>query len=233
MAISLAITDNADGTATATISGSAGGTVTVYSQAHSGELGTGTWTSRGSRTGNGTISITLAAGYYWWKAVESSDVAPLVYQNLTDGTEAVWYRCLTGVQAVIQGLSLTGISSGQVYVRKVPWDRDITKPGIIVCPVKETSDPKAGTNERDDIGYGVHVVLIRASNQDAEVNLALHLKQREQISRALRHQPLAGVSEIYTVFIEPGPVIDPVSFAQQYDVQALVARCISREVRGN
>lgn len=79
----LSVSDNADGTGgVATISGSQGGTVTVYSLS---QFGT-TWTSRGTRTGDGTVTLALADGWYWWYAEESSIKSNLVFEPFTGET---------------------------------------------------------------------------------------------------------------------------------------------------
>lgn len=68
MSLALTLTDNLDGTATATISGSAGGVVNLYSQPPGED-----WTSRGTRVGDGTIGpVAMANGTYWWKATATT-----------------------------------------------------------------------------------------------------------------------------------------------------------------
>lgn len=244
----LAIADNADGTGgVATISGGdAGSTHTLYSQAVDGELGTSTWTSRGSRSGNGTITITLSGsfttGYYWWRVVASNAdgeaLSNLVYQPLTSGTTAVLYRCLTGVRSRIQGLSLSGIASTSVLIREVPSDRyfksgDIALPGVVIAPVLgEQMNPLLGTNIRDDVGYPIGVFIVAASNQNL-TPAAGNYKWREQIARAFRNQRLPGVSEVWNCQVEPSAITDPGAWERaNLFVSAMTLRFFSREVRG-
>jgi hypothetical protein len=144
--------------------------------------------------------------------------------------ESVFERCLNAVAARLQAISLSGIAASSIVVRKLPWNRNQIMPGLFVTPAKETIEP--ATNLRDDVGYGVQLTLVRASNQELSTNLGAELTWREQISRAFREQALAGVAEVYTVRVEPGPVFDAASFANQYDVQTLVLRCVARETRG-
>src|SRR5579863_8146411 len=68
--ITLAVTDNADGTGgVATISGNDDGTVvTLFASTFDGQLGPGVFASMGTRVGAGTIAVAPPLGYYWWYA---------------------------------------------------------------------------------------------------------------------------------------------------------------------
>ena len=235
----LAVADLANGTGgTATLSGgNSGATNTVYVQAIDGELGTATWTSKGSRTGNGTVSISATAGFYWVKCVSvlSSEtvVSNLVYQNFTTGTAAVLEQCLLAVQSRIQGLSLSGIANGSVIVQKVPSDRNVTRPGVLIGPVgAEAVSLPAGSNLRDDIGYPVYVGLVAADDQDQSVNRARNLLWREKIRRAFHAQRLPGVALVFTCGVETRDIVAPDWFASMRFVSAMVVRCFAREPRG-
>lgn len=243
----LAVADNADGTGgVATVSGGdASATHTLYSQAVDGELGTAAWTSRGSRTGNGTITITVSSslpvGYYWWRVVAATaggeSLSNLVYQPLTSGTTAVLYRCLTGARSRIQGLALSGVANASVVIREVPNARylqagDVALPAVVIAPVLgEQMNPAAGTNVRDDVGYPVGVFLVAASNQNLDP-VALNYKWREQIARAFRNQKLPGVTEVWGCAVEPSAITDPGAWEKNHFVSAMVLRFASREVRG-
>lgn len=232
----LSLSDNGDGTgAMATIAGSSlGATNTVYTAPWLGGLAAATWTSQGSRVGDGTLNLAVDVGAYWAYVQSTlageSAVSAVVGFHATSGNESVWERCLAAVAAKLQGLSLSGIAPSSIVVRKLPWNRNQIMPGLFVTPTQETLSP--ATNLRDDVGYGVQLTLVRASNQELTESLSTELSWREQISRAFRESALAGVDEVFTVRIEPGPIVDPASFAAQYDVQTLVVRCMAREIRG-
>lgn len=231
------VADNGDGTGgVVTIAGSTvGSTNTFFAAPWSGGFISAAFVSYGSRTGNGTLAVALVSGYYWG-LVRSSlsgqivDSLPVGFR-ISSGDQAVYYRCLEAVAARLATLGLGGIAGSSIVIRKTPWNRNLATPGIFVTPSSEVPIEPA-TNARDDIGYGVQLTVVRASNQDVSANLAAELSWREQISRAFRESALAGVDEIYTVRFEPGPVIDAASFAAQYDVQTLVLRCVARETRG-
>lgn len=241
----LAVADNADGTGgVATITNAdAAGAVVVYSQSVDGELGTTTWTSRGSRTGNGTVAVAPGNGFYWWhaKSTLSGDVAVsnFVYQNLTDGTTAVHYRCLTGVQSRIQTLSLTGITNANIVVKKLPLERlkeigAISYPAVLITPQRETMNPKEGTTARDDVGYGVIVTMLAADNQEPTLaeNLPRNTLWRHRIAKAFRNQRLPGVAESLQCFVEPMDFIVPEAWGKNIYASALLIRCMTRELRG-
>ena len=232
----LAVADNGDGTgAVATITGStAGATNTVSVQAVTG-LGTSTWTTGGSRVGNGTVALSLAVGFYWVRVVSELDgataVSNLVYLYVSATTTAIHYEILEAVQAKIVGLALSGISSANVQIRKIAWDKDFPKPGVLISPMPEEINPGAGTNERDDIGYRVAVVVMRVSNQNvkqAEMNQFLLWRQR--IDSALLNQRLSGTAA-WRVITEPGGLYIPEAFKQQHDVSALIFRVFVRRDR--
>jgi len=226
---SIAIVDNEDGTATVTISGSDAGTSnTVYTA----DWASDAWESAGSRVGDGDVAVDPGTSVFWAYVVSSDGsqqvVSDLAHGTATDGTTSVLYRSLVAVRDVIRGLALSGVGSAQIVWQKQPWDRNSVHPGIFCCPEPETIQHR--TNVRSDVGYGVLVVMVRASNRNLIDAFDTFTLWREQISRALRAKPLTGVSEVYHVTIEPKAVILPEAFRNQFDVGALVVRCHSREV---
>lgn len=245
MPLTLAIADTGDGTGgTATITGAASETITVYSQTVDGELGTATWTSRGTRSGNGTVAVAPTADrYYWWYASgSSSGISNLVYQNITSGTESVHYRCLLAAQSRIQGITLSGIANGSILVQKVPMALDALWgaspktyqfPGIILSPLgSEKISHEEGSNYRDTVGYPVVVAIFDADNRSLTANHAKYLLWRQKIERAFRNQRLPGVTEIERAFIEPGPILDLGHWFANRFHSALTIRFKSYEVRG-
>src|SRR5262245_20526508 len=99
MALSLTLSDLADGTgATATVAGADNATVTVYTMA----AGASSWTSSGSRTGNGTLALSLSPNYYFGYAQGTVSGSPAVSPvtglvAVTSGTQAVADQVLDAV----------------------------------------------------------------------------------------------------------------------------------------
>jgi len=144
--------------------------------------------------------------------------------------DAVFKQCLDATKTQIEGLTLSGVANADIVVQKLPWDRNVTKPGIFIYPVPETL--AQATNASDDVGYGVMVVMVQASNQNLTSNVNRLLTWRQQISRHFRFQRLTGVSEVFQCLVIPQPVFSPGDFLNQFDVSALLIRCMSRESRG-
>lgn len=233
------VADNADGTgAVATVADSnASATNTVYYISIGDELTPATFTSGGSRVGNGTVALSITTMGQYWVYVSSTlsgetTVSDLVFLSVTSGSNAIWYDCLTAVKSTINSLSLTGLAAKDIRVQKVPWQRSQVMPGMFVTPVTETSNPKDGTNYRDDIGYGCQVVCVRLGNREMTANFNTHLYWRERVRKAFLNQRLAGVSESLWCSVQPGAVVLPSAFEDNYDVWSLIIRAICRETRG-
>lgn len=246
----LTIADDADGSGgTATVAGSTGGTTnTLYSQTINGELGSATWTSRGSRTGDGTISVSISSPttYYWWKLVSTdgsdTDVSNLVYQPLTDGTEAVHYRFMLAIQARLQGLTFAAqsgggsIASADIVVRKVAIDQEghiPDKPCILIAPgAREKINHAGGTNIRDEVSYPVGIVILAADNRALTTNLAAHLKWREQIVRALENFRPTSVPEINRSTVDPEAIFPLPQWMKNLVASAVVCQGEAWQSRG-
>lgn len=239
----LAVADSANGTGgVATLTGGdAGATNEIFVQAVDLELGTSTWTSKGSRTGAGTVTIAANPGIYWVKCVStlgsSSNVSNLVYVVFTTGASAILEQCLTTVKAAIQGFSLAGMSNANVVIQKRPSDgkKDLPAtqfPCILVAPFgRETMDPigNSGVN-KDDVGYPILVGIIAADNQDQDANRNQYFLWRETIRRQFNSQRLTDLC--MTVKVEPLEIVDGEAwFKRNKFVSGLVLRCISRETR--
>lgn len=146
MALTLAVSDNADGTGgVATITGASNKPLTLYRSAFTGTMGSYTWTTSGTRQGNGTITLsspgTIALGYYLWLAlVPADDEVASAYQNLSDAaTQSVLDRILDAVKTRIVSLSLSGIASTSVLRQWQPrvWDGVDAGPAVRIAPGSE------------------------------------------------------------------------------------------------
>lgn len=199
------------GTATATIAGSGGGTVTLYSARFGGGLEALAWASAGTRTGDGTIALTPATGHYWFAAEEAGVWTPPVYAIVTTA-QALRTRILDAVATRIRALSLTG-AAGEigVYLRR---DRRPTTTEQLPCiEVRGGDGPDVDldlTFGNDRIGYPVLVVF---KMRDRVAPDALTVPRADlwyqSIARTFRNQALAGVEEVWQVRIRPLPELDP------------------------
>lgn len=239
----LTMADNQDGTGTvATITGAdASATLSLYTQEPS-ETG---WTLRGSRTGNGTISLALTITGYRHAHILSVLGAEQAVSNIvtffpiTQAADAVHYRCVLAVESGIKTLAAAGdlpeLTADRVY-REITLEPAVfarmTLPGIIVGPTGlETLLP--GLNVRDDIGYPVPVFFVDRASGEETGRMKPFLLWRERIHRYFRHQRLSGVPEIWMCAVEPGPTFDiPKELEYQFLLSSTNLRFTSREPRG-
>jgi hypothetical protein len=151
--------------------------------------------------------------------------------------DSVLYRALSDVQSTIQGLSLSGISSGNVLLLKSLNDRALqslasTLPAIVIAPLQEEMPRDAGLNDRDDITYNIAVAIVAADNQNQAVNYALELNWRENCRRAFHAKALGPLTtESVVCWVRPQAVIHPDAWYANLFLSMLVVQAICREVR--
>ncbi len=149
-----------------------------------------------------------------------------------DASTSVHERCLSAIEDRLSDLVMVGNPNANIYKYLVPRDETISLPCIMLTLEGERETQPGTLTGTDDIGYPIGVSILDRNDQRDTTNRAKYLLWRQQISRALRHQRLAGVPEIFTVNVEPRAVVDPQLPHFAYFVTGLVARCMSREVRG-
>lgn len=236
--------DDTGGTAVIT-NGDALALNTLYAQTVDGELGGGDWESLGSRTGPGALVFTTAKGYYWFKIQSTSGndsvVSNLVYQNITDGEDAILEQCLVGIQARIQGLVLEDIPSNHVLALKSFTEKpaDIPEgenpyPLVMVMPFGQETEA-GGPLSTDDVLYPFLVVLVDADQRDQELNRAKYAKWRQQVLRSFRQQPrLVGVGRVIKITVKPLAILDPAAWFSSPGrwMSSIEIDCLAREPRG-
>lgn len=247
MSLSLAITDNADGTGgVATVSGVGLATVTLDVGHFGGVPGPVAFDHEYTRVNDGTIPLPLSPGFYFAYATVSLiagqiSLFGMQYFALTKAADAVQYRAMQAVRARLQSMLLDGIDPASIVVKKIPLPRivdprglAVPMPAIIVSPVKESLDAKAGVNALDDVTLPVLVTLVEPDNQEATLaaNLDRHTKWRERIERAFHNQRLPGVPEIYVGAVEPGNPLDGPSWSNNLYASGLLLKFTARVPRG-
>lgn len=237
----LEITDNEDGTGTATITGSTG-TNTLYKATWDGVMSSEiSWTSVGSRSGDGTIALS-GVGFFLWIVGNSEDgFTSIIYQNITNlsgGTVSVVKQLMESVQTGIVSLNLSGISSVNVIERWLPRVlKDVeaaSLPKVIICPWDRESFPGILTG-KDDIGIPIIVVFVASQNQDNSANIDRNSQWRWATISYFRFQAPAGVSTSYGVYNcvpEVDVQVDSSWFLKGLYVSAFALRFITRTPRG-
>lgn len=247
MAITLSVVDSADGgNAVATIAGTSGNpTVDVYYVPATVTPGSITPLSGGTRSGNGAVNLALGSVGNWFLwAVEDNLIGDVVsnfwfLQTTNSGTTSVYYSILAAVQTQIQGLSLAGIASN-VILKKIPTTDDFNVggandyPACIVAPglaMRETMFREGSTNQSNDIGYPVSVVLLDNDNGNQTANFNRDLLWRQRIIRQFEHKALTGASDVYLCRVEPEVVVQPAAWARNLWVSLFTLRFFTRESR--
>lgn len=229
------VVDNGDGTgATATIGGTSGAANAVLVASWSGTDSTG-WLSKGSRTGDGTLTLDLDPGYYWAQLLCDGVPRGLAYFRVSDSEYSIHYVAALAAQAAIRSLALADVDSDNVLVQKVPWDRPANDnyPKIIISTIgTETMRKGAGTNVRDDVGYPLMISIIDKDKQTLEDNHSRNLLWRQRIAQGVRNQTLGSIPEIYDCTLEPRAIVDPGWFQQNKWHSSMVLIPLSRERRG-
>jgi hypothetical protein len=237
MTLALAVVDNGNGTATATISGSSGATNSVYYAAWVGVAGQNyAWVLGGTRTGDGTLTINPGYGSWNWQLLSNGALGPMNYvPTVNASVSGHHYGILQAVQTQILSLNLSSIGSN-VILRWVP--RIFTPNGtpaedLPVCQIAPigAEDMQGLVLSQDDAGYPV--VIICADRQQGDVNagLSTKLRWREQIRRLLINQRLPG-TPVWTCRYRPEAIVDVGAFSRNYLVSVDVAQFFVRETRG-
>lgn len=234
----LAMVDNEDGTGTATISGSDVGTTnTLYSF----PVGGGVKTSRGSRSGDGTIDVTLTGTYYWQVKSADSDGCSawsnIIWMKITNGESSIYEQILMKVQADIQELALSGLSSDDIIVQMVPQQvAGHAKPYLLVCGFGNERHDALGQQptQKDDIQYPVLISFIDKGNRDQVTNLSRWLLWRQLISKHFRNQPLQlNTQQAYRVFVTYRDITDIAAWIRTNDaLGGIMLNVWVRETRG-
>lgn len=240
----ITVTDNEDGTATVSVSGSDGGTTNTayYAQASYDENDGGEWASGGSRSGDGDIEVAPVpvrnrGGIYYWHVISSDGdpaISNIVKNRVSGSSMTVYERILEQVHSDISGASLTGIKSRNVYLHTSP--QKTTGRMIIVAPTEPErmlSGTKQGTNVRDDIEYPVTVAHIDPANRSqTQENRDRWLSWRQDVSRLFRSDHLTGVDEVIGCTVNYRNAVDSNAwFKANLCVGALVLSFRAREVR--
>lgn len=227
----ITVTDNEDGTATVSVSGSDGGTTnTAYTAPARG----GDWSSGGTVTGDGDIEVTRVGGIYHWR-VESSDGAVshsnVLLNRVSESTQTIYERIVEQVLSDLQGASLTGISKSQIKLQTSP-QKDSNKM-LLVAPYGREGYRNTGTNRRDDVMYPVLVAHIDPGNRDQGAEKRnRRMSWRQDVSRLFRQQHLTGVPEVRDCVPRYMDQVDTNAwFRDNQCVGAIVLEFMSREVR--
>lgn len=149
-------------------------------------------------------------------------------------------QCLKEIAAGIKGLK-TCFRADEIRVQrldhKVESDGSVTiqtyDRGITVFPLQEQES--AGTNLREDIGYGCGVLISAGNDHSLKDNVGKVLEARALIRRRFVHQRLTTVSLSGGMYLTTKVAHLPINQPRgphTFEASSLVIRCWMREPRG-
>lgn len=147
--------------------------------------------------------------------------------------DSIQKQCEDAIVTTISALSLTGVGTGEVVARRQPFVEGGHPPqrGITVFPVPPLRG--MGTNVREDVGYGVGVMVVmpEALSGEAERDVSPAILETifDKFVEDRLSITLTGATFL-TVTWEPGRLQVPKEF-YAYDISDAVFRCWVRRTR--
>ena len=144
---------------------------------------------------------------------------------------SLYRSCADAMKTVIDALSLAHVDGRlvTVTVRKRPhnngkWERDITLS-------HDAPRPGIGTNQDEDLGYGVRVTIVGASMSHSSEDQDRFMYWEQLIRNAFYGKRLSGVTEVWCCDYEPAkPLADGPYQKDDRDVSEFIIRCWTREL---
>lgn len=247
MSVNLSITDNQDGTVTATVSGTdqtATNVISTVPVVGDQNWLAQPWTNQATITGNGVTTITLTKGYYWFicasTLASSTTVSFPVYAACTDGQDDVYERCIAATLARLNLMSFVGDETDSpvgiqlINDGIIPVDQMLPFPRLEISVEGEAEEQMdMGVNTRDDYWMGVKITIVDANNSgEYKTKRKKILRWRRQIAAAFAFYRPDSVPECLKTVVRFGPTFDARVFENQYIVSGLTARYMLRLPRG-
>lgn len=224
------VVDNADGTATATVS--ALGIVIVYA-APAGEAGVVAWEPVGGRDGSGEVVIPLSPGYYAVYAAYADGIpsAPaFVGVAPAGGTVSVYEECALAALDRIGQLSLP-----LDYSRVIQWAEEpanLAFPAMVLALDDVSESDESRLNATNDQGYPLRWMLLDRVGRLDQSKTRAHLLTRQRVVRAFQGQQLPSPRENWICRVEFDTVFRHDAAMYEFLVSELVIRCVCREPAG-
>jgi hypothetical protein len=140
------------------------------------------------------------------------------------------------VQRRLKELDLNGIADEAIVQRRLPRPDGVALPCVIISPMPERFNPQGGTNEKDDVTFGVLISIIKSNNRNlASENSDFRdeMYWREKVRRGLSRwrSPEVGDACWRDSVVESGEPLIPELWRNNYAGQYLVLRVLMREPR--
>lgn len=241
----LTFVDNANNTGgTLTVAGSGGATNSIYTSRYLGTSAQRAFVLSGTMVGDGSIAFAATAGPFVGFVV--SDNAGLITVStpigfrVSDGSLALHKRCAVAIRDFVLSLAIPGLTTDPNLhvVTKVGASLEkVLNDGVPIgtqcvyyIPVLENYT--LADNQFDSVRYPVLVVLLTESGQSLVSGLDDTLLYRELIHRGMSACNLLDVPEVHSVVLQPGAIVDPGRWVQNYDASVTTFICQSEQHSG-
>ena len=139
---------------------------------------------------------------------------------------------MRAVQRGIRALKLDGLPDAKVLIGKIPDEKKLADaaPVVMIAPFGQKTVVQS-TNREDDIGYGVVVVVVEASDGTQLTNRRRHLEWVELIGNEFYTRRLDDVDECWGCDVVSDAVFDFAAFQNKLDLSYTAFRFKTRETR--
>ena len=145
-------------------------------------------------------------------------------------------QMLEQVHKIICNLAMPRIDRSEIAIRRSPWTKNVIYQGCTVWAVPQIY--AAGTNEREDVGYGAAITFAAYDSQDASSNIdqipiwIATSRSRFLYESRLDITPRSGCSFINLTIhsFDPRPPRNHPE-SEKYEMQSLIVRAWVRESR--
>jgi hypothetical protein len=139
------------------------------------------------------------------------------------------YDAIVAVKAIIDGLSLSGLTGGTVIQEVATYqDGQVALPFISVSPY----GPERLNNElndRDGVYYGILVAILAKPDVNS---LETRLGWRQKLRRNLNNHSISSLGSNYNLTVEPSNVLEPRAwFDRNSFVSGFIVRAWFQETR--
>lgn len=217
---------------TAVVAGTGGAAVTIMAAPADRPFSGISFQPVGGRTGDGSVSLAVPAGFYFVIAKIPTDCTVAEAVRVTDGQDVVGVRCQDAVSARLRLLDLEEIGRN-VYDQFLPDGSELRYPCAVVHWDESAEAEEVGLNGLDYLVYPIQVHLYDSNfKKTVHDRRKVYLRWRHHVGTAFRHQRLAGVPESAYCDVAFGRAMEPAAEQAAFYCGTLVVRATCRIPRG-
>lgn len=242
MAFQFTIQDNTNGTATLTVSGSAGANWLLHGCPVGEGFASSGYSMESAGTGDDTRVITPSFGAVAanWILLSGGNIIGSQFLRVTvDAPDLAPHHA--AAQHIVDGLKIIGVAgyaTADIKIRRIPklLNQELDRPTILVSPFPAEREVYK-LNNRDDVVYPVTVVMYRplTENDSLDAGMKTDFKERQRIAKAFRNhrpQPLPGAMPLIITW-RPDLPTSPVLLVESRAVGIMIFECGYRETKLN